>query len=108
MGNTVRAGVTWSRCGAVVSLSPSLQEYTIIHPALIIDRFIHRTAPNTTSLCYALCIMYIGPPTGGKQGESIITQLRGGKLWRQNLLILRKFLNPNVGKEIPVILERNC
>ena len=55
------------------------------------------------------CIMYIGPPTGGKQeGESIITQLRGGVLWRQNLLILGKFLNPDVGKEIPVILERNC
>ena len=107
MNNTVRAGVTWSRCGAVVS--PSLQEYTTIYPALIIDRFIHRTAPNTTSLCYALCMYYVyWPAHRWETGRIYNHPTEGGKLWRQNLLILRKFLNPNVGKEIPVILERNC
>ena len=50
------------------------------------------------------CIMYIiGPPTGGKQGERIYIHPtgKGGRvLWRQNLLILVKFFNPDVGGEI--------
>ena len=62
----------------IIQCGPLLQEYTMIHQSpLITDRFIHSCPKH----CIMHCIMYIGPPTGGKQeGESIITQLRGGAL----------------------------
>ena len=86
MGNTVWGGVTWRRCGAVVS--PSLQEYTRYNtvashyrntpwytsrPSLQTD--LSTVARNTLyywQVRIMHCIMYIiGPPTGGKQGERI-------------------------------------
>ena len=111
MGNSVWAGVTWSRCGAVVA--PSLTEYTIIHQSpLITDRFIPKHCIIDESvLCIQVYYALARPVVGNREVQSIITQL--GELYlqlrRQNLLILEKFFNPNWRREkIPVILERNC
>ena len=111
MGNSVWAGVTWSRCGAVVA--PSLTEYTIIHQSpLITDRFIPKHCIIDESvLCIQVYYALARPVVGNREVQSIITQLGELylQLWRQNLLILEKFFNPNWRREkIPVILERNC
>ena len=97
MGNSVWAGVTWSRCGAVVA--PSLTEYTIIHQSpLITDRFIPKHCIIDESvLCIQVYYALARPVVGNREVQSIITQLGELhlQLWRQNLLILEKFFNPN-------------
>ena len=62
-------------------------------------------------LCIQVYYALARPVVGNREVQSIITQLGELylQLWRQNLLILEKFFNPNWRREkIPVILERNC
>ena len=110
MGNTVWASVTWHLADAplITRIHPVIQcgpLITGIHQStLITDRFIHSCIIDK-SVYYALYYVYWPAHRWETGRESIITQLgRGDK----NLLILGKFLNPDVGKEIPVILEKNC
>ena len=101
MGNSVWAGVTWSRCGAVVA--PSLTEYTIIHQSpLITDRFIPKHCIIDESvLCIQVYYALARPVVGNREVQSIIIQLEELylQLWRQNLLTLEKFFNPNWRRE---------
>ena len=86
----------------------ALAPITGIHQStLITDRFIHSCARNAVLL--TVYYVYRPPHTGGKLRERIYNHPTGkgkGGWGDKNLLILGKFLKPDV--EIPVILERNC
>ena len=126
MGNTVWAGVTWRRCGAVVS--PSLQEYThhntvvashyrntpwyTSRPSLQTD--LSTVARNTVLLTSLVLCILARPPVGNRERIYIHpTGKRGRGLWRQKSADIGEISQPwwrernscHFGKKLLILLK---